>query len=101
NGVNGRSSITIAAPNDAALTSRLTTAIDRIAEVHVPAEGAPNGDLRFEFDGPDRGRVIGAAISAAGGSMVELRHDAPGLETVFLQLLDREADDDGDDGETA
>ena len=101
NGVNGRSSITIAAPNDAALTSRLTTAIDRVAEIHVPAEVAPNGDLRFEFDGPDRGRAIGAAISAAGGSMVELRHDAPGLETVFLQLLDREADDDDHDGEAA
>ncbi|MDA0296325.1 MAG: ABC transporter ATP-binding protein [Planctomycetota bacterium] len=94
-GVNGRSSIRIAAPADDALKSRLAAAVDGIAEVHVPAEVAANGDLRFEFDGPDRGQMIGAAISAAGGSIIELRHDAPGLETVFLQLLDREAGDHG------
>lgn len=98
-GVHGRSCIRIAAPADAVSKSRLVAAVAAVvglAEEAVPAEVTPNGDLRFEFDGPDRCQAIGAAIIAAGGSLIELRHDAPGLESVFLQLLDREAGEGGE-----
>jgi ABC-2 type transport system ATP-binding protein len=95
-GVQGRSCIRIAAPADAASRSRLVAVVVGLAKEAVPAEVTPNGDLRFEFDGPDRCQAIGAAIIAAGGSLIELRHDAPGLESVFLQLLDREADEHGE-----
>lgn len=95
-GVSGRSAVRIAAPSDPALKSRLITAVEGVAGKPVPPKVSENGDLRFEFDGPDQGRAIGAAISAAGGSIIELTHEAPGLETVFLQFLDRKVRSDGD-----
>lgn len=49
-----------------------------------------DGDLRFEFTGPDRCRECGRAIHESGGVAIELGHESPGLESRFLDLLDQE-----------
>jgi len=49
------------------------------------------GHARFTIDGPDRTEMLGRAFTKAGLAVLELHHEPAGLESVFLDLLDREA----------
>ncbi len=49
------------------------------------------GHARFTLDGPDRTEMLGRAFAQAGLAVLELHHEQAGLESVFLDLLDREA----------
>ncbi|MAD20303.1 MAG: hypothetical protein CMJ52_09045 [Planctomycetaceae bacterium] len=79
---------------DGARRSTLETSLRGIASNAgdagiVLADGAAD-ELRFEFVGPDLGRECGRAIHEAGGIAIELGYRSPGLESRFLELLDRE-----------
>jgi ABC-2 type transport system ATP-binding protein len=72
--------------------------IARIAEVFAGlALSAPaatlddRGHACFRVDGPDHTEMLGRAFAKAGLAVLELHHEQAGLESVFLDLLDREA----------
>jgi ABC-type multidrug transport system ATPase subunit len=72
--------------------------IARIAEVFAGlALDAPaatlddRGHACFRVDGPNHTEMLGRAFAKAGLAVLELHHEQAGLESVFLDLLDREA----------
>ena len=73
-----------------ALESALRGIAAKIDEAAIDLAIVSEGDLRFEFAGPDRRRECGRAIHESGGVAIELGHESPGLESRFLELLDQE-----------
>ncbi len=49
------------------------------------------GHATFCIGGPDRTEMLGRGFAKAGLAVLELHHEQAGLESVFLDLLDREA----------
>jgi hypothetical protein len=72
--------------------------VARVAEVFAGLAMDPpettlddRGHARFILEGPDRTEMLGRGFAGAGLAVLELHHDQAGLESVFLDLLDREA----------
>ncbi len=54
-------------------------------------EKAPDARLRGVVPGGDRTDPVGRALAAAGFVVVGLRHEPPDIESVFLELLERDS----------
>ncbi len=73
-----------------ALEAALRAIASEIDEAEIAFTTVSEGDLRFEFAGPDLSRACGRAIQESGGVVIGLGHESPGLEARFLELLDHE-----------